>query len=149
MKSSSFKQSVWQFCLKASALCVLLTLLFFASFALINAGTLNSSAMPFKSFAFILLFSAVLVGSMSLFKLNLPFGICILLHYFAFILSLFLLFWAVGMLKWSNTGGTVSFFVFFTLLYALVAGVTCLLRSRLTSKKAKSKKEEPKYEKQF
>ena len=147
MKNSSAKEIISRLLLRSTALCVILTFVFFIAFA-ITQGGLSMAAMPFTRFLFVYLFSLAMVGALYLLKLPLPYGACLLLHYLASILALFLLFTGVGTLSFKRTSGIIAFFIFFTLLYAAVMGIYTLLRRR-KSKGTKKEKEEPKYEKMF
>ncbi len=146
MKNTSLMAAVSRFLMRATALCVTLTFSFFVAFAIINGG-FALAAMPFSRFLFIFLFSLAVIAALPLLKLPLPYGTRALLHYLATILSLFLLFTGVGALSFKRTSGIIAFFIFFSLLYAIVFGLVALLTRR--KKKAKKEKEEPKYEKMF
>ena len=146
MKNTSITAAISRFLLRATALCVGLTFGFFILFAITNGG-FAMAAMPFSRFLFIFLFSVAVIAALPLLKLSLPKGVCVLLHYLATLLSLFLLFTGVGALSFKRTSGIIAFFIFFSLLYAIVCGIVALLSRG--KKKAKKEKEEPKYEKMF
>lgn len=145
------RHAVLSFFGKTCTACVGLALLFYILLAIFAQSSLSIvQALPLGQFLLLLLCAALLNGAAYLLRLPLPRAICVLLHYIACILSLFITFLSAGKIVVANATNVLVFLVVFSLFYGLYWGALLLIRFLLFPEKRREKtKKEKKREAEY